>query len=209
MKSGAQELLQVLKTTTEAGGTQSAIGVVSPCSTCKNFLDMPADNRPMCPRRYWDRRAREAQDAGLTDQVPSPYLTRYGRSDTASGYENPVSWEAGKSRLVWVATLDENKPLLNIDGSLKNPGLLDAGVDTQFMACRHMPYVPLMREGSYYAGNQLVEWDSVYATALKLSQAEVDDPYAQVKISGFVQKITPLQHFMITPAKKTVNAQGL
>lgn len=209
MKAGAQELLQVLKSTTEAGATHAALAVVSPCSQCQNFLAMPDATHPMCPRRYWESRAAQADQAGMSSSQPPDYLTRKARADDATGYENPVSWEQGKTRLVWVATLDENRPLLNSDGSLKNPDILSPGFDTQYICCRHLPYVPGVREADYYAGQQLVEWNPCLITSVKLPQQDMDNPYQQSLIGGFVSKTTPLQRFNITPAQQSVNPQGI
>ena len=206
MKTGAQELLSTLKSTQEAGASRAALAIVSPCSSCQNQRDMPDDQYPACPRRYWERRKREAAETD-PNAAPPEYLTRKGRADDA-GYENPVSWEAGNIRLVWAAALDENRAILNQDGTLKNPDILNAGFDTNFIVCRHMPFIPGAREGDYYAGNQMKEKDTVLINQVKLPQYDTGNPYQALLLAGFATKITAAQKFCITPGKKSVNQQG-
>jgi hypothetical protein len=208
MKAGATELLDVLKTTQESGGAKVSLALVSPCSDCKNQRSEPNEQFPACPRQYWDRRLKESQadDSGV--EAPPDYLTRKGREDDAESYENPVSWEEGQVRLIWVAALEENRAILKPDSSVLNPDILNAGFDSQYITCRHLPYISNCREGEYYAGNQLREKNFVLATQVTIPQYDEADPTRLVQLAGFVQKVTPLQKFVVTPGKKSVNPKG-
>lgn len=205
------ELLPVSAIANDAGFAKTSLAVVSPCSKCQNFQALPTDDNPGCPRRYWQSRADEISKSNSPEEPPAPYLIRKGREDEAAGFENPVSWEAGQLRIVWVATLEENRAVLNSDGSLKNPDILSPNFDTHFITCRTTPYIPALREGDYYAGTQLVEGDWVLLQSVKIPQMDATVPTNgdPVKIGGFCQKVTPLQKAVITPAQKSVNPRGI
>ena len=214
MRAGAAEFLDAQSVMQGTSGTKVSLVLVSPCSTCSNQLSAPANGLPACPRQYWMQRLKDSQGTDSDVNVPATppeYLTRKGLGSEdadADSLENPVSWETGGLRLIWVAALEENQALFKSDGSLLNPNILDEGFDTQYIQCRTLPYISGCREGDYYAGNQLVEKNFALATQVCIPQYDADDPTALVQISGFVTKVTPLQKLIITPGKKSVNQKG-
>ena len=214
MRAGATEFLDTQSTMQGTSGAKVSLVLVSPCSTCKNQLVVSTNNFPACPRQYW---AQQLKDSQGTDpdvkypEMPAEYLTRKGRGSEdadADSLENPVSWETGQLRLIWVAALEENRALLKGDGSLLNPDILDEGFDTRYIQCRTLPYISGCREGEYYAGNQLVEKNFALATQVSIPQYDSTNPTALVQIAGFVTKVTPLQKLIVTPGKKSVNPKG-
>jgi hypothetical protein len=189
----------------DAGMVQMSMAIASPCSTCKN-LSMDSDSGvPICPRRVWEQLRKAAVLAG--SPPPPPYLTDSGFGAT-NGYTNPVTSQSTQARVVWAAAIEDNRPLLNIDGSVKNPDLLNPAFDSTFIQCRSTPYVPAMREGDYYAGSQIVEGDTLLLYSTKFSQTDSNNIQNSIMLGGYCQKVTAIQKFFLTPAKKTVNQQG-
>lgn len=208
MTGGSKGLLNILKSTEESGGTRSILAIVSPCSDCKNRRDMTKDGKPSCPRMFWERRKKEAEKSDTPSDAPPEYLTRHGKKESG-GLENPVNFREGNIRLVWIATIEENRAILNSDGSTKNPSILSGkdAFDTDYIVCRQLPCIPGDAEASWFGGRQLHEWNHVVASLTKSNQVEAGSGDI-VAIGGTVTKITPAQKFFMDLAKKSVNQQG-
>lgn len=198
----------------DSGVGRNSLGIVSPCSKCKNFRDADqGDYLRACPRRLWQARADSVAQATEADgdTMPEPYLLRAARDPDQKSYENPVAWPEGQTRLVWIAALEENQAIVASDGSITSPDLYAPDFDTNRINCRRVPYVPAVREGDYYAGGQLREGDAVFAQSFSPPQMDKNQLGERVvlRIGGLVQKISPMQKLTVSPAKLSVNPRGI
>lgn len=195
------QLISVRSALQDAGAAQSSLAIVSPCSTCVNYRAVDdADGLPACPRRYWQKRADDMQSQGYTDGLPAAYLLRKARDPKAAGLENPVQWPEGNTRLVWIATLEDNRAV--------DPDLLTPGFDTNTIQCRPMPYLPASREADYYAGGQFKENDVLLVHSFVNEQIDASAG-DWLRMGGVAQKITPMQKATITPPSLSVNPRGM
>jgi hypothetical protein len=196
----------------DSGVGQNSLGIVSPCSTCKNFRTADeGDSLPACPRRLWQSRADALAQSGSPASSPDPYLLRAARDPDQRALENPVAWPEGQSRLVWIATLEDNRALTNASGRTVEPDLFAPDFNTNRINCRRLPYVPATREADYYAGGQLREGDHVFAQSFSFPQLDKNQPADRIelRVAGLVQKMTPMQKVTVTPAKRSVNPRGI
>ncbi len=170
--------------------SQQFMAIVSPCSQCQNFQSDPTKGFPMCPRRYW---MEQAEQAAEIEGLPKPpaYLTETG-TDSDDQLANPVHSGSNQITSVWVAAVEDNRRILNGDGTVATGSLLDPGFDTRYIRCRLTPAVPAMHQAGYWASGAMKELDQLVVTALNSFQETFELGQASgspVLIQGFAQKV--------------------
>jgi hypothetical protein len=173
------------------------LGIVSPCSTCKNQRYLSKMGEPMnaCPRRSWQNEYLY-DIAGTTDQQASGsqivQLALTGNSNPpslTSPLNNPVYDSDSQSVLVWTALYMINRAIRdNVSGAVVNPGLnegLDV-FDTNYIQCELMPYSPNTDEHGYFLNGAFKEGDPIQVS-MNRNQYE-DGGMSLKKIAGSVQR---------------------
>lgn len=118
---------------------QKELAIVSPCSTCQNYIQSSSSDpyRSPCPRRMWINQNQQNPDnPGVVD--PVLYLT--GTTD-ANTLDNPVVDESTGNYLVWVAAVEDNLGILDTNGNVLTPSILDPNFNNLYIVCRSYPYV--------------------------------------------------------------------
>jgi hypothetical protein len=176
------------------------LGIVSPCSTCKNQLSAPKEGHPPCPRRSLQQRKTELTKAGV-DTQHLEHLTLTGREfapenlqnllkSGSNDLRNPVYWDDGGAVLVWVATLADNGGVRGVDGRLAVTNLLDKTFDTAYLQCHPLPVVPAIDEASYFSNGSFMEWDQLEIRFSSNQQLDSQSGSPEVVlIDGFAQKV--------------------
>lgn len=166
--------------------------IVSPCSECQNYRATPGEGQTLCPRRLWQERVKEAEDApfsylaltGWEDQAASPSPDTPARQDADSGsrsedtIRNPVFSATEQTVLVWIATLDDNQGVYAKDGTPLTPDLLYPGFDTRYIRCRVLPVSPVESQDQFYQQGRLKEWDQLLVLEFRNHQNDGGNPVA-------------------------------
>lgn len=117
------------------------LAIVSPCSHCQNFTQSDTTGsdpfRSACPRRMWI--SQQQQDPDNTNTV-DPVLFLSGTTDSNT-LANPVVDQTTGNYLVWVAAVEDNPGILDGDGNVITPGILDPNFNNLYIKCRLFPYV--------------------------------------------------------------------
>lgn len=173
------------------------LGIISPCSTCKNQRSAPDPiaGLPSCPRRMAKQELVSAPN--IIDNFGRLALsTLTGNEDTQSNSTqlvNPVYSDSNNTALVWVALLKDNIAIYDNDGNLKNPDILDSGFDTNYICCHSDPVVPTVQEAQYRASGAWSESDLVQITLTGYQQQKLDSTgsgtYDILNVNGFATKV--------------------
>lgn len=156
------------------------MGVVSPCSTCKNRQADSANGLPMCPRMYWGEVATES-DASFPD-----FLSASG-TDQQDKLVNPVYLEEASCVVVWVASLESNQGYFQ-DGKRINPDILHPGFDTKYIVCNAYPYAIQTSEAEMYQGGVYKEMDQLELLTFPINQLDILGQ--RLPLAGFAKKVT-------------------
>jgi hypothetical protein len=148
------------------------LGIVSPCSTCKNQRASSIVGGAMnyCPRRRWQNQY-VTEIAGTPDQqVDASNIEQLALTgndsdpSTTAQLNNPVYDIDNQSILVWIALYTTNRAIRSPgSGIIVNPGLsegLDV-FDTEYIQCESMPYTPNIDEHGYFMNGALKEGDPI------------------------------------------------
>lgn len=183
------------------------MGIVSPCSTCKNQLAVSDPNKqtPMCPRRYWIDLAKSAQAQTSDNPIPTPplYLTRSGTDDPQT-LSNPVYSQQDSSVLIWVALVENNQGVQDESGNELTPDLLDPGFDTTYINCSLLPYIPCESQAQMYQSGAYKESQRLFVTPIENYQVPFGSDQT-VQVSGFVRRVNFALNFsFLTPEDDTL-----
>ena len=212
----AEQTLKVLGTTAQlAFAPNNQLGVVSPCSQCKNHLTSLSDGDYLhtpCPRRLWiQTQNNQPTETYVPDQnvVIPPYLVESGTS-SPDQLSNPVYSTTSSTMIIWVALAANNGDLYDATGNLvrnriDGPGF-DVDTDSEFLHCERLPYTPCDTQAQVYSKGVLHELDPIDVNTVANRQL---DPSGNPQfIAGSVQKITQPFLFSITPATRDNNPAG-
>lgn len=163
------------------------MAVVSPCSTCQNYKAVSDGTDPYrrpCPRRLWI----DSQTQGLLDI--DPILTLSGTQDPNT-LANPAIDPATDNYLIWIAAVDDNQGITNIDdGSVVTPNILSEGFNNLYIRCRPEPFVPEDTHSIVKLHGHFLESDIVWATGSRHSSIQPNDASKEVPVGGTVVKGT-------------------
>lgn len=176
------------------------VGVVSPCSTCKNYLAAPDPTspwKPVCPRRYWQALNQSSQQDGISP--PAGYLTQSGTDDPTK-LANPVYSESDSSVLIWTASLEDNQGVRDSEGHLLTSDILSPDFDTTYTNCKLLPYVPGMDQAAYYQAGAFKEGDPLLVYTIDTYQIPFGDS-DYVQVSGFVTRTGPAFRYSFQTAR--------
>jgi hypothetical protein len=178
------------------------LGIVSPCSTCKNFLTTVPDGDKVhvpCPRQLWIERLQQ-QDTDDPDDICPGYLGETGTE--GSSLANPVYSESSGNVLIWVALEDNNDGVLDANGNILAPDLLSPGfdnvADSEYLRCEELPYVLDKTQAQMQNDGVLHEGDRIYAEGFYQSQPDMSGTTSYT--GGTVVKATlPFSYSLNTP----------
>lgn len=156
------------------------MGIVSPCSECKNQRSVSETGLPMCPRRMWMEQAKD-DNADVSD-----FLAASG-TDDEDQLANPVYLEKDSTVLVWVASLEDNRARFQ-DGKQANPHILVPGFDTNYICCTPRPYALNLSESELRAGGVYKEWNQLELTDMATDQLNIAGQ--ELPINGFAKKVS-------------------
>lgn len=147
----------------------SYLGIVSPCSTCKNqraVTDLEG-RANICPRRSTISKGLDALAGTADDQVTASYYTQLmltGTDDDPSltaSLKNPVYDTDNGSVLVWIALLKDNPATIDqTTGTVLNPPITDPSFDTDYIVCSSLPFTPNSDEHGYFLKGALKEGET-------------------------------------------------
>jgi hypothetical protein len=188
------------------------MGIVSPCSTCKNQNSSTAADTPACPRRNYQQQLTQIQTDG-GDPSAIQHLALYGTEGTAcegdGSFRNPAYWNDGNSILIWVALLEDNLGVFDKTGARICPDLLNPGFDSTYIQCRTLPVVPREHEAAYFQGGALAESDQLEVTFSENQQMSADGSGFPILIGGFGKKVNFVFNHPRTPVKKDLCPAGV
>lgn len=176
----------------------TSLGIVSPCSNCKNQLAVPDSTHPACPRRAQMAIYKAAVAAG-EDTTAFAHLALTGKESSDStdqSLTNPVYWDAGHSILVWVARIRDN-------GS----ALLSPDFDTTGINCSPLPYVPSDDEAQYFQNGRLEESDRISIAPMRMEQTA--DNNDNVSLGGTVRRTSVVYSNPRSPVNDHNAPEGL
>lgn len=174
----------------------SALGIVSPCSSCTNRRSLPEPGFSSCPRVVLARQQADAARNG-TDFEDQAHLTLTGleanpfATPAPNVFANPV-YDLGRDSLyVWVARFVDNTGGANTDGSeayppITSPDFLPSFTD--HIQCMALPMVPADTLAEYYTRGRMKESDTVWIQAYQ-GQNLNRDGSSQV-FGGSVRKLS-------------------
>jgi hypothetical protein len=193
---------------------QGFLGIVSPCSTCTNQRALPAaDGRPACPRRVAAARKIELDSLQLdSSQYTSVILTGMNgvADDGTKPLSNPVYDAPSNLIQIWVATLKDNAELVNKDGSVASPDLLDPAFTTDWIQCRPLPFGPRDTEAQYFQKGCLQEGDQLEIQVSPTQQVLASTTAgSNVMLDGTVHKVNHHSLFPRVPVNQDLCVSGL
>jgi hypothetical protein len=172
--------------------TRGTLGVVSPCSSCKNQRAFPDPNgqKNFCPRRNWIATQQALQQSSQkSDQAAAQTLRHLTLTGTeGTNLVNPVYDPEGSSILVWIAMVEDNDAQINDNGQLTNPSIVlgPDSFDTNQIVCNVLPFTPEQSTTEYRANGGLKEWDTALVTIG--TQQPSDDGFTFVHNGGTVKR---------------------
>lgn len=162
----------------DSGGAAVYQAIVSPCSSCRNFLKPDQEGASLCPRRLWIE----------SESLKDSYLSKTGceegvevevqpRSDGESSrsedsLRNPVFLPSQGTILVWVAALDDNQGVYGPNGDYLTPDIQHPAFDTQYIRCRPYPVTPGMNQAAFYQQGRFKEGDRLLVMDYRSYQIE-------------------------------------
>jgi hypothetical protein len=170
------------------------LGIVSPCSTCKNqraFPDpTPNGLKNFCPRRHAQAALTAAMDSG-DDTSSLVQIALTGNEDTSNpgsnALANPVNSKGSNSIYVWTALLQDNEAVVDPKtGQVINPSILDPAFNTDYIQCQLLPYVPNCSESDYFHQGRLEEGQHIKVTQIK-QQVDLENG-ERVETAGVVER---------------------
>jgi len=173
---------------------QKELAVVSPCSHCQNFTkagDTSSDPyRTSCPRRIWiQQQANADPDNG---QGPDPVLYLSGTTDP-NKLANPVVDQNTGNYLVWIAAVEDNPGVVDDQGNVVTPGILDSKFDNTYIKCRLLPYVSEQHHDVLRTLGPFQEMDHVVAESHRIPPmttpfTSTSVQYQETPVAGTVSK---------------------
>jgi hypothetical protein len=174
---------------------RAGLAVVSPCSQCSNQRSEPKDGKPACPRRAWKKYIGDLQTNG---GVLGPGLDLVQITGTSGdALANPVYSDDQHVILVWAAHLRDNMGVLDEQGNVVTPQILDPGFNTDFIKCNPNPYVVRDTEANYFLRGAYREFDTLEAVSVQNQhQAPGNDgSFAPLPIEGYAQRVDFVYRF--------------
>jgi len=179
------------------------LAIVSPCSTCQNFIQQSSNSasidpyQSMCPRRIWIQQQQQNPDNPTT---VDPVLYTSG-TNSPNTLANPVVFPLNNNAgnyVVWVAAVEDNPGIININtGDVVTPGILDPAFNNLYIKCRLQPYVPEDHHDTLRATGMFQQNDKVMATTGRVpalnpavTYTQQILPWQQTPVAGTVSKTT-------------------
>lgn len=176
-----------------ASAAKKELAVVSPCSNCQNFTQSSTTSsdpfRSACPRRIWINQFQQNPDDST---VVDPVLYLSGTPDSNT-LVNPVIDQTTANYLIWVAAVEDNPGIVDGNGNVVTPGILDSNFNNLYIRCRLFPYVSEQHHDSLRSLGSFQEMDHVMAEqhrvpAMTTPFTNNQIQYSETPVAGTVSK---------------------
>lgn len=198
---------------------RSNMGVVSPCSTCKNKRAEVEDGKPACPRLRLIKYAQDRAGAGQPlPQAFAPALltgTEGTDQEGTNSLRNPVYSDDQGHILVWAALLRDNTGVFDEKGNVIVKPLappLPGDFNTDYIQCSSLPFVVRNTEAEYFQLGAYQEWDALECVSVAHqldTQVEGEETkFDQVQVEGFARKVNFAYTFPRLPVDQDLHPRG-
>jgi hypothetical protein len=197
---------------------RAAMGVVSPCSTCKNKREEVKDGKPACPRLKLRKFVRDRAAVGqpLSPAFAPALLTGTEGTDQegSDALRNPVYSDDQGHILVWAALLRENTGVFDEQGNVVvkplSPPLAD--FDTDYIQCGALPYVVRKTEAEYFQLGAYKEWDLLECVSIshqmEIQVDGIENAFDELRVEGFANKVNFAYTFPRLPVDQDLHPRG-